>query len=122
MKEVKKNKIILLTRGLLKKCPLCGNSPIFRKYIKTFEKCNSCGLRFSLYRSDDGPAYFTIFIVGHLLITMILLIEKNYSPPLILQLSIWPFLTILMCLWLLPRIKGAFIAIQIFLNDKTRKS
>ena len=119
MKKIKKNKIVMLKRGLFKKCPLCGNTPIFRKYITTFKKCRSCGLKLSLYRSDDGPAYFTIFIVGHLLVPLILLLEKNHSPPLILQLSIWPLLTIFMCLWRLPKIKGIFIAIQIFLDDKT---
>ena len=30
----------------------------------------------------------------------------------------WPVLTIISCLWLLPKVKGAFIAAQIFLNDK----
>ena len=112
-------KITLLKRGLLQKCPVCGNSPIFLKYLKTYDKCLSCGFRFSLYKSDDGPAYCTIFIVGHIFIPIILLTEKYYSPPLKLQLILWPILTIFFSLWLLPKIKGIFIAGQIFLNDKT---
>ena len=113
-----KSKILFIKRGLKKKCPNCGNFPIFSKYIKTFNKCKNCGINFTDYKSDDGPAYCTIFIVGHILIPLILLTEKHLSPPTILQMIIWPVLTIFLTLWLLPKIKGAFLAFQIFVNDK----
>ncbi len=115
-------KFVLIKRGFLKKCPYCGRSPIFIKYIKTFKKCKSCGIALSAYKSDDGPAYVTIFIVGHILIPLILLAEKYFSPPILLQMIVWPVATILLSLCLLPRIKGAFIGIQIFLGDKSRKT
>ena len=111
-----------IKRGLKKKCPKCGNFPIFSGYIKTYESCENCGIRFSQYKSDDGPAYITIFLVGHILIPLILLVEKYYSPTLLLQMVFWPLLTILSSLWLLPRVKGAFIGIQIFLDDKSGKT
>jgi len=116
------NKLKLLKRGFSKKCPYCGKSPIFIKYIKTFKKCRNCGIKLSKYKSDDGPAYFTILIIGHILIPTILLIEKNFSPSLLIQMLVWPLLTIISSLWLLPRVKGAFIGIQIFLGDKSRKT
>ena len=115
-------KFDLISRGFNKKCPSCGISPIFIKYVKTFQKCKHCGIKLSEYKSDDGPAYITIFIVGHLLIPIILLVEKYYSPKLVIQLTMWPILTIISSLWLLPRIKGAFIGIQIFLDDKSGKT
>ena len=112
------SKLKYLRRGFSKKCPSCGNSPIFIKYIKTQKICKKCGLKFSDYKSDDGPAYCTIFIVGHILLPLILLTEKTFSPEIIFQLIFWPLLTILLSLWLLPKIKGAFIAFQIFIDDK----
>ncbi len=115
---MKISKFSQLKRGFFKKCPNCGNSPIFLNYIKTISKCKKCGLNFTNYKSDDGPAYCTIFLVGHLLIPLILIVEKNFSPSLMYQMIFWPILTILMSLWLLPKVKGAFIATQIFLNDK----
>ena len=49
----------------------------FLGYIKTYKSCKSCGIKFSNYKSDDGPAYCTIFLVGHLLIPLILIVEKS---------------------------------------------
>ena len=73
------------------------------------------------YKSDDAPAYITIFLVGHLIIPLILLTEKHLSPSITLQMITWPIMTIIFTLWLLPRVKGAFIGIQIFLGDKSGK-
>ena len=115
---MKNSKFNQLKRGFSKKCPRCGKSPIFLSYIKTLNNCGACGVKFSEYKSDDGPAYCTIFLVGHLLIPLILIVEKNFSPSIIFQMIFWPFLTVIASLWLLPKVKGAFIAVQIFLNDK----
>ena len=114
----KLNKLKCLNRGFKKKCPNCGQTPIFSKYIKTFEKCKKCAIVFTEFRSDDGPAYCTILIVGHIIIPIILLVEKNFQPKIIFQITLWPILTAFLCLWLLPRVKGAFLAFQIFVNDK----
>tara|TARA_B100000886_G_C20204536_1_gene399806 strand:- start:22 stop:375 length:354 start_codon:yes stop_codon:yes gene_type:complete len=116
------NKFEHIKRGFNKKCPCCGLTPIFISYVKTYKTCKSCGIKLSDYKSDDGPAYITIFIIGHILIPLILLTEKYFSPLLLLQMLIWPLITVLSSLWLLPRVKGAFIGVQIYLNDKSRKT
>ena len=113
-----KNKIMFLKRGFAKKCPNCGLFPIFLRYVKTHKKCSNCGINFSEYKPDDGPAYCTIFIVGHILIPLILLTEKNFSPSTTIQMIIWPLITIIITLWLLPKVKGAFLAFQIFVKDR----
>ena len=74
---MKNSKFNQLKRGFSKRCPKCGKSPIFLTYIKTLDYCKSCGIKFSNYKSDDGPAYCTIFLVGHFLIPLILIVEKN---------------------------------------------
>jgi len=115
---MKNSKFNQLKRGFSKKCPNCGKSPIFLTYIKTLKNCGSCGLKFSDYKSDDGPAYCTIFIVGHILIPLILLTEKNFSLSITIQMVIWPIITLVLTLWLLPKVKGAFLAFQIFVKDR----
>ena len=73
---ISKSKIKFLKRGFAKKCPNCGLFPIFSRYVRTHKKCFKCGINFSEYKSDDGPAYCTIFIVGHILIPLILLLAS----------------------------------------------
>src|SRR5579862_1826697 len=58
-----------ITRGLARRCPHCGEGRLFRGYLKVEPTCEVCGHDNGAYRADDGPAYFTILIVGHLLIT-----------------------------------------------------
>ncbi len=56
------NKLEHMKRGFRKRCPCCGLTPIFKSYVKTYNKCRCCGIKLSDYKSDDGPAYITIFI------------------------------------------------------------
>ena len=37
----------------------------------------------------------------------------------VFQMTFWPILTVVLSLWLLPKIKGAFIGFQIGVNNKT---
>ncbi len=113
------NKKVLMKRGFQKKCPSCGKFPLFKKFLKTYKKCKSCGINLSSYRSDDGPAYVTILIVGHIVIPLLLLTEKELKPSMVFQMTFWPILTVVLSLWLLPKIKGAFIGFQIGVNNKT---
>ena len=108
-----------IKRGFKKKCPACGEVPLYIKFLKTHHKCKSCGIKLSNYKSDDGPAYLTIFIVGHIIIPLVLLTEKKLSLSIYLQMFFWPLLTLALSLWLLPKIKGAFIGFQISVDDKT---
>lgn len=63
-------------------------------------------------RADDAPPYFTIFIVGHIVIPLLLLVERVWRPELWVHFSIWLPLTLLLTLWLLPRTKGATVGMQ----------
>jgi len=102
-----------LLRGLRGRCPACGEGNIFYKYLKVNSACPSCGEELHHHRADDAPPYMTIFIVGHVIGTGMLLTE-GYWPdaPIWLHIAVWPTLTVLMSLWLLPIVKGALIAYQ----------
>ena len=111
-------KLIFIKRGFSKKCPVCGKSKLFTGYIKIIPQCKKCKTKFNIYSTDDGPAYCTIFVVGHFVVPMILFLEGLSKPPeLWIQLLVWPLITICLSLWLLPRMKGAFLAFQINVKD-----
>lgn len=98
--------------GFAQKCPNCRSGRIFGKFLKVNDNCDQCGEALHHQRADDAPPYFTIFIVGHLIVPIMMAIEIAYMPPLWLHLIIWLPLTVLSCYWLLPRVKGALIGLQ----------
>lgn len=74
--------------------------------------CPHCGEELHHHRADDAPAYFTIFIVGHVAVGGVLWMERAYQPSPWLQAGIWLSLAILMSFVLLPRIKGILVGLQ----------
>ena len=97
--------------GMKKKCPKCGDAPLFRAYLKQVEECANCGHDWGSVRADDGPAWATMLVVGHLLAPFFhYLIFKADIPPWAPALILC-LLAIVMCLYLLPRMKGLFIAL-----------
>ena len=64
------------------------------------------------HRADDGPAYLTILIVGHLMAPSILLFYTAYRPEPIVLASTFTIGCVALSLWLLPRLKGMIVGIQ----------
>lgn len=98
-----------LNLGFRQLCPRCGDGSLFRRYLKVEPACPRCGLGLAAYRADDAPPYFTILIVGHVIVPLMLLLEQSMQPPEWLHAMLWVPLTVAMTLLLLPRIKGAVI-------------
>jgi uncharacterized protein (DUF983 family) len=98
-------------RGLLRRCPNCGEGHLFQGYLSVAPRCDVCGLDNTVYRADDGPAYFTILIIGHLLIgpLLFLSIVRTWPPVTVVALTL-P-LVAAATLALLPFVKGAFIGV-----------
>ncbi len=102
-----------IKHGLSRKCPNCGEGQIFEGYLKVNDRCASCNQDFTAQRADDGPAWATMLITGHLIPPVILGIYDYYEQPnpfIVGLVLVLLFTTI--TLLLLPRIKGAFIGIQ----------
>ena len=85
---------------------------MYRRYLKVSDECPSCGEELHHHRADDAPPYFTIVIVGHVVVSLLLAVEIAYRPPLWLHAAIWLPLTVLLALMLLPPIKGALVGLQ----------
>ncbi|SFC70266.1 DUF983 domain-containing protein [Tropicimonas isoalkanivorans] len=101
-----------LRRGWRRRCPNCGNGPLFAGYLKVADHCPVCEEPFHFQRADDGPAYLTILIVGHAMVPLIMLFyEVLHLDPLIMA-SALTVICVALSLYLLPRIKGAFVALQ----------
>lgn len=98
-----------LKRGLLHRCPNCGDGRLYMRYLKVDPECEVCGHDLADYPADDGPAYFTILIIGHLFVAPLLLFPFIWKAPvgLVLPLTVLPLAALTLAL--LPRVKGAVI-------------
>src|SRR4026208_59474 len=64
--------------------PACGKGAMFPRYLEVADTCPACGEELHHHRADDAPPYFTIIIVGHVVVSLLLAVEMAYRPPL------WP--------------------------------
>ena len=101
-----------LLRGFALRCPSCGRGALFKSYLKVADVCPSCGEELHHHRADDAPPYFTILIVGHVIVGGLLAFERAFSPPSWVQAAVWLPLTLILTLLLLSRVKGALIGLQ----------
>lgn len=101
-----------MLRGARLKCPSCGKGRMFTGYLRVVDECGVCGEALHHHRADDAPPYFTIFVVGHIIISLLMAVELAYEPPVWLHLLIWFPMTIVLSLVLLPAIKGAIVGLQ----------
>ena len=103
---------IYLLRGLLGRCPACGEGHLFRAFVKVADACEKCGEPFHHHRADDFPAYLTIVLVGHLVVPLAMYVEIAFMPNYWLHAAIWLPLVLGLSLGLLQPIKGAIVALQ----------
>lgn len=101
-----------LMRGLRGCCPRCGEGALFRKWLKPHHACPHCALDLTPQQADDFPAYISIFVTGHLVGPIIIMLALEYA------LSSWQIAAILlptataMMLAMLQPVKGGVIAAQ----------
>ncbi len=101
-----------MARGFMCRCPACGKGRLFRAFLKVADTCPHCAADLHHQRADDAPPYFTMMIVGHILIPAVVIVERVWHPEIWLQLSVWLPLTVLMTLGLLQPVKGAIVGLQ----------
>ena len=101
-----------LRAGLALRCPNCRQGKLLKSYLKVVDRCPVCGEAFYHHRADDAPAYFTILIVGHIVLPAMLAALEFTSLPQWMHFIIWPTLAMTMTFTFLPRIKGALVALQ----------
>ncbi len=101
-----------LLRGWRRRCPNCGAGPLLRGYLKVRDACPVCGEELHHQRADDGPAYLTILIVGHVMAPLILWAFIEFRPDPLVLASVFSVGTVALSLYLLPRLKGVLVAIQ----------
>jgi len=101
----------VVARGTFGRCPRCGHGKLFKSYLKQVESCAFCGEQLGHIRADDGPAWLTILLVGHILAPFLLGVVPHLTwPDWAIMAAILTF-TLVLTLAILPRSKGIFIGL-----------
>ena len=108
----------LVFRGVAGHCPACGKAPLFWRYLKVNGRCEACDTDLWRYPADDGPAYLTILVTGHLVVAPMLVfpIVWRSDPAVSLPLILTGLAALTLAI--LPRIKGGWIGMMYSLGVK----
>ena len=105
-----------LLRGLANRCPNCGQAHVFNGYLRVVRECAHCGVPLGELRADDAPPYITLLLVGHIVVGLLVAVERTFSPPTWLETAIFVPLTAVLILGLLRPIKGATVGAMLALG------
>lgn len=100
-----------MLRGWRGQCPHCGKGKLLKGYTQVADACPACSEHYGHIRADDGPAWLTILIVGHIFGAVALAVVPHTNWPDWLSLTVWPIFALAMILLVLPHAKGFFIAL-----------
>ncbi|MBS0275303.1 MAG: DUF983 domain-containing protein [Proteobacteria bacterium] len=100
-----------MIRGFLQRCPSCGKGRLFRSYLKQVDACADCGEAFADIRADDGPAWLTVMVTGHVVVALMMMVESLLTMPLWASIAAFSAISGAMVLGLLQRAKGIFIGL-----------
>jgi uncharacterized protein (DUF983 family) len=101
-----------VTRGWRLRCPACGEHRLMDDYLTVRDLCPACGTELHHHRADDGPAWATILIAGHLMAPLMLIVFVAWRPQAWAMALGFSTVFVVLSLFLLPRLKGVFVGVQ----------
>ena len=111
-----------IRRGLSHRCPACGSGALYGRYLKVEPTCQACGYELARHPADDGPAYLTIILIGHLIVAPMLFLPVVWQSPAYYSLPILLSVLVVVALLALPRVKGGWIGLMYALGVSDRDS
>ncbi len=94
------------------RCPRCGEGRLFHRFIQIVPACTACGLDQTRLDQGDGPAVFSLAVVGFMVVGGALLLELLLSPPYWVHALIWVPLSVIVTPLSLRLFKAWLIAEQ----------
>ncbi len=101
---------LVVGRGVRRRCPQCGESPLFRGWYTLAERCECCGLEIEAY---EGSSWAFMYITTAFLTGLFLLVLVFYRPAHALSWRIGLVIgALVVILGSLPRRKGIAVALD----------
>jgi uncharacterized protein (DUF983 family) len=110
--DEKRDMSTAIKRGVLCRCPRCGEGKLFRAFLKPVDNCAVCGEDYTHHRADDLPAYLSIVIVGHVAVGGFMATDQLVAWSNWVHLAVWTPMTVILALSTIQPIKGGVIGFQ----------
>ncbi|MGH7119906.1 MAG: DUF983 domain-containing protein [Acetobacteraceae bacterium] len=107
---------VAVARGFRGRCPACGQTRVFRGFLRIIPACPACGAPLGQVPVDDSGPVFTIFVVGALAVGILLLMELTMHLTVLTETAILIPLTVVLALLLLRPMKGAALGLMLRLG------
>ena len=107
----------LLARGARRRCPRCGEGPLFKRLNVMHERCAACGLR---YLEDQGDLFGYLFVLDRVLFVVPLIgmvFLRVYVPTASWFYVVWAVLMVAVVVTL-PQRTGMSIAFDYWLRHR----
>lgn len=108
----KRPQLDAIIKGARGVCPSCGKGRLFSKLLTTSDNCTECGEELSHHRADDFPAYLNIFIVGHVVVAIMMIVMTFQLLPMWELTFLTAGMAVVCSVVLMRPIKGMVIGAQ----------
>lgn len=102
---------VAIGHAICLKCPNCGQGKLYQRYLKTVDVCRHCHTKWVDYPADDGPAWLTILVVGHMMASIAVTMAISTDWPIWQIFILLAVGTLALTLAMLPFAKAAFITV-----------
>ncbi|HUH85652.1 MAG TPA: DUF983 domain-containing protein [Stellaceae bacterium] len=104
--------VSLLSVALRCRCPRCGRGKLYDGLLAVTPRCPYCDLDLAAQDAGDGPAVFVVLVLGAVVVTLAILVEIFFAPPLWVHLVLWTPVILGGAILMLRPLKAALIALQ----------
>lgn len=116
----KKRIVPAMLRGFRGRCPKCGAGKLLSGYMRPVPECDRCGEDLAPYQTADFASYLVMFAVGLLFMPVVLVVSISSAASSWLVSAVVA-IALVSALLLLPRAKGAGIALLWALDIKANQ-
>jgi uncharacterized protein (DUF983 family) len=95
------------------RCPACGKTHLFNGFLRIVTACAVCHTPLGSAHADDAPPYFVILITGHIIIPLILIMQRWQNPSTFEMTAIFVPLTLVLSIGLLRPVKGGVVGVMV---------
>jgi uncharacterized protein (DUF983 family) len=109
-------KLEAIWRGMRRRCPRCGQAPIFARWLDTHDRCASCGFQFE-ERAGDTWGFWVLLDRLFVAIPLVILLFGFATASLALRIALIAVLLVPLVLTM-PHRQGVAIALDYLLRRR----